>query len=169
MTGTFASPGRCELNSRNIGQDAPVHTPVKRTDIDAVIGGHRVAFQVKEMTAVGQKHGKSLVAFGSGHIDRNTASRRNPLNGDSAVGRGEHDRVVATPRSAAAAGDVAQGLRGAPADRDFFSLPPAKNPMKRLSGDQNGYVASSVRGSAAPRARSSPGATAAAFRSPWPR
>src|SRR5207247_614683 len=33
---------------------------------------------------------------------------------------------------------------GPPVTSIFFSLPAAKNPMKRLSGDQNGRVASSV-------------------------
>src|SRR5437870_10097843 len=33
---------------------------------------------------------------------------------------------------------------GPPVTSIFFSLPPAKNPMKRLSGDQKGRVASSV-------------------------
>ena len=35
---------------------------------------------------------------------------------------------------------------GPPPAGIFFSLRPAKNPMKRLSGDQNGSAASSVRG-----------------------
>src|SRR5258708_30935562 len=33
---------------------------------------------------------------------------------------------------------------GPPEDSIFLSLPPAKNAMKRLSGDQKGYVAPSV-------------------------
>src|SRR5262245_10553092 len=45
------------------------------------------------------------------------------------------------PRGTAAVHSV---LTGPPVASILFSLPPAKNPMKRLSGDQNGKAASSV-------------------------
>ena len=41
---------------------------------------------------------------------------------------------------------VTQDVGGPPAIRIFFSLPSAKNPMNRLSGDQNGKAPPSVPG-----------------------
>ena len=44
--------------------------------------------------------------------------------------------------------DTAQiSFGGPPAISILFNLPPAKNPIRRLSGDQNGYEAPSVRSS----------------------
>src|SRR5260370_7641135 len=50
-------------------------------------------------------------------------------------------RFQVAPRGTAALHKV---CAGPPVTSIFFSLPPAKNPMKRLSGDQKGRVASSV-------------------------
>jgi hypothetical protein len=66
-----------------------------------------------------------------------TAGGENSKNRSGGVGC-EEDRAVGSPGSAARDGDVTEGKGDPPEASMRFSLPLAKNPRERLSGDQNG-------------------------------
>ena len=74
------------------------------------------------MVAVGQKHGKTLIALGLDHIHRNASHCRNTLDGDAAVVGRENDHIVPAPGAAPATGCIAESEDGSAGGCDFLQL-----------------------------------------------
>ena len=99
------------------------------------------------MPAIREKGGMGVVALGAGHVHWSPAGSGHASNHRVTAQRGsKYDHVVPIPRSTTSIRNRADRLRWTASAAIFFKLPCAKNPMELLSGDQKGYVASSVNG-----------------------
>ena len=110
---------------------------------------------VQKMPAVGQELRPVVIQLALGLVDLRDARRRSAIGSDAIDAVPElrkQDGAVAPPgrRALSCAAQIVRA--GPPVTSTFFSSPSPgeKNPMKRLSGDQNGETAPSVPGSGSP-------------------
>ena len=105
--------------------------------------------EIHEVLTVGQKAGPQTFSIRTleRQYRRLAAAGRDLIQVfASAGGKNNHSRAVPGPTSGST---TSHRVWDRPAGSiDLFSLPLAKNPIDRLSGDQNGYAAPSVPASA---------------------